>query len=87
MKKWGSVTSSLMKSQGRPLTIHSAVQAGLLAYLKPEPWEYQDEMCLYLFDDWSIVLSQSIISRTLARMKSSLQVLKKKKAVMERSHA
>lgn len=68
-----------MKSQGRPLTVHSAVQAGLLAYLKPEPWEYQDEMCLYLFDDWSIFPSQSIISRTLARMKISRQVLKKKR--------
>lgn len=65
-----------MKSQGRPSTIHLAAQAGLLAYLKAKPWVYQDEMCLYLFDDWDILPTQSTTSRTLARMKISRQALK-----------
>ena len=40
-------------------------------------------MSLYLFDDWGILLTQSTISRTLARTKISRQVLKKE--AMDRS--
>lgn len=83
LKTWRSITAPLMKSRGRPTTIHLASQAGLLAYLKAKPWAYQDEMSLSLFDDWGILPTQSTISRTLARMKISRQVLKKE--AMERS--
>ena len=34
LKTWGSITTRMMKSRGRPTTIHLAAQAGLLAYLK-----------------------------------------------------
>ena len=34
LKTWGSITTPLMKSRGRPTTIHLAAEAGLLAYLK-----------------------------------------------------
>lgn len=57
LKTWGSITAPLMKTRGRPTTIHLAAQAGLLAYLKAKPWAYQDEMSLYLFGDWGILPS------------------------------
>ena len=60
-----------------------AAQVGLLAYLKAKPWAYQDEMCHCLLDDWGFLPTQSTVSRTLARMKISRQVLEKE--VMERS--
>lgn len=53
-----------MKSRGRPTTIHLDAQAGLLAYLKAKPWAYQDEMSLYLFDDWGGHLANSVYNLT-----------------------
>ena len=53
------------------------MKAGLRAYLKNRPWAYQDEMQLYLYDNWGIVVDQSTVSRLLKSMNISRKMLKR----------
>ena len=53
------------------------MKAGLRAYLKNRPWAYQNEMQLYFYDDWGIVVNQSTVSRLLKSMDISRKILKR----------
>lgn len=50
---------------GRPRRLHSAAVESLLEYQKQNPWVYQDEMAMFLDEEWGIKVNQSTISRLL----------------------
>jgi transposase len=52
---------------GRPRRIHTAAIEGLLEYQKQNPWVYQDEMAMFLEEEWGISVNQSTISRVLKK--------------------
>jgi len=56
---------------------------GLKVYLEHRPWAYQDEMILYLFDDWKILCSQPTIFRVLKEHRISRKIIQKE--ALERS--
>ncbi len=56
---------------------------GLKIYLEHRPWAYQDEIILYLFDDWKILCSQPTISRALKEHRISRKIIQKE--ALERS--
>jgi len=65
IRTFSSHTVPPIAPPGRPPTIMPGMKAGLRAYLEHKPWAYQDEMQLYLFDEWDIVVDQSTVSRIL----------------------
>jgi transposase len=50
---------------GRRHRLHTAAKEGLLEYIKQYPWVYQDEMAIYLEEEWGIQVHRSTISRFL----------------------
>jgi transposase len=52
---------------GRPRQIHSAVVESLLEYKRQNPWVYQDEMVIFLEEEWGISVDRSTVSRLLQR--------------------
>ena len=42
--------------------IHSAAVESLLEYKKQNPWVYQDEMVIFLEEEWGISVDQSTVS-------------------------
>ncbi len=66
-----------MSKLNRFETMISAMKSALREYLKTKPWTYLKKMIEYLFDEFEIFVSISVISRTLKNMKISRKVLKK----------
>jgi len=62
----GTVTASI---GGRPSKLSDYHAEQLIGYLHQRPTAYQDEMIWFLFDEFSIVIDQSNISRLLATRK------------------
>jgi transposase len=56
---------------GRPRRLHSAAVDSLLEYQKQNLWAYQDEMAMFLEEEWGITVSQSTISRLLKKHRLS----------------
>ena len=52
-------------------TITPDMRFALLDYLLENPWAYQDELMDILYDQFEVVISQPVVSRTLAAMKVS----------------
>jgi hypothetical protein len=52
---------------GRPRRIHSAAVDSLLEHQKQNPWVYQDEMVMFLKEEWGLAVIQSTISRLLKK--------------------
>ena len=77
IRTFGCHTAPPITRLERPPTITAPIKAGLRAYLKDRPWAYQDEMQLYLYDDWGIVVDQSTVSRVLKSMDISRKMLKR----------
>jgi hypothetical protein len=50
----GVYFTNLSKKAGRPRHIHAAVERSLLEYIARCPWIYQDEMVLFLEEEWDI---------------------------------
>jgi hypothetical protein len=48
---------------------------GLKIYLEHRPWVCQDDMILYLFDDWKILCSQPTIARALEEHRISRKII------------
>ena len=76
IRAFGAHTPPPIGALGRPPTITAVMKAGLLMYLEDRPWAHQDEMQLYLFDDWGVVVDQSTVSRLLKSMGISRKILK-----------
>ena len=53
---------TFLKNAGQLNRIHNAAAKALLEYIQPSPWVYQDEMALFLEEEWDIQVSQSTIS-------------------------
>jgi hypothetical protein len=47
---------------GRLCRIHSAAVESLLEYQRQNPWVYQDEMAIFLEEEWGITIAKSTIS-------------------------
>jgi predicted transcriptional regulator len=43
--------------KGRPRRIHTAAVNSLLEYQKQNPWIYQDEMAIFLEEEWGILVN------------------------------
>jgi transposase len=52
---------------GQPRQIHSTAVDSLLEYQKQNPWVYQDEMAIFLEEEWGILVDRSTISRVLKK--------------------
>jgi len=52
---------------GQPRPIHTAAEKSLLEYIVRCPWIYQDEMVLFLEEEWDIKVNRSTVSRLLKR--------------------
>lgn len=50
---------------GRPRRLHKAARDSLIEYLQQHPWSYQDELSMFLEEEWSLTVSQPTISRLL----------------------
>ena len=50
---------------GRPRTITPPMLSALLEHLVEKPEQYQDEMAVFLYDEFSVLLTTSTISRAL----------------------
>src|SRR6266487_436346 len=50
---------------GRPCRIPPATVNSLLEYVKQNPWVYQDEIAIFLKEEWGISVNQSTISQVL----------------------
>ena len=57
-------TSKKIVKSDRPRAITEVMIIDLRMYLLHRSWAYQDEMIIYLFNDWSVFCSQSIIFKT-----------------------
>ena len=51
--------------------IHMAALESMLAYLKQNPCTYQDELRVFLKEEWGIEVSQTTISKRLKEMNQS----------------
>ena len=58
---------------GRPRRIIIAAKEAVLEYLRQRPWSYQDELAIFLEEEWRIRVSQPTISRLLKVNKISLK--------------
>ena len=77
-------TAPKFKKMGRPSALTPGMQAALRFFLEAKPWAYLEEMALYLFDEFDVVVALSTISRSLKnQMKISRKVMKKE--ALERS--
>jgi transposase len=56
---------------GRPRLIHSAAVESLLKYRRQNHWVYQDEMVIFLEEEWGIIVDWSTISRLLKKHRIS----------------
>jgi transposase len=65
----GGYFTNLSKKAGRPRPIHAAAEQSLLEYIARCPWIYQDEMVLFLEEEWDIRVNRSTVSRLLQRNK------------------
>ena len=70
----GYLNSPLAGRAGGPQRLHQAAKASLAEYVNRYPWVYQEEMALFLFEEWDIRVSQSTISRLLKEMRMSRKV-------------
>ena len=50
----GGYFTNLSKKAGRPRPIHAAAEQSLLEYIAQCLWIYQDEMVLFLEEEWDI---------------------------------
>lgn len=64
-------------SGGRPRTITPPLARALEQYLLRDPCVYQDEMALYLMDEFGIGVHQSTISRVLRRIRFSRKIARR----------
>ncbi len=58
---------------GRRRRIHTAAVESLLEYIKQNPWVYQDEMVIFLEEEWGIQVHQSTVCRLLKKHNISNQ--------------
>jgi Arginine repressor, DNA binding domain len=58
---------------GRRRRIHAAAVQSLLEYIKQNPWVYQNEMVLFLDEEWGIQVNQSTVCRLLKEHRISNQ--------------
>jgi transposase len=56
---------------GRPRRIHTAAIESLLEFQKQNPWVYQDEMAIFLEEEWGITVNKSTICRLLKKHRIS----------------
>lgn len=77
IRTFGTHTAPPTSALGRPPTVTAIMKAGLRVYLEDRPWAYQDEMQLYLYDDWGVAVDRSTISRLLKSMGITRKMLKR----------
>jgi hypothetical protein len=65
----GGYLTNLSKKARRPRPIHAAAEQSLLEYIAQCPWIYQDEMVLFLKEEWDIKVNRSTVSQLLQRNK------------------
>ena len=65
----GGYLTNLSKKARRLRPIHAAAEQSLLEYIAQCLWIYQDEMVLFLEEEWDIRVNQSTVSRLLQRNK------------------
>ena len=58
---------------GQPRRIITAAKEAVLKYLRQRPWSYQDELAMYLEEEWRIRVSQPTICRLLKENRISLK--------------
>ena len=68
----------------RPRAITEVMIINLRIYLFHRSWTYQDEMIIYLFDDWGAFCNQSIIFKAFKIHRIFRKIIQKK--TLERSH-
>jgi transposase len=57
----------------RPRKIITAAKNSLLKYYRRHPWAFQDELTLFLEEEWEITVAQPTISRLLKREHISIK--------------
>jgi len=77
IRTFGSYTAPPTIRFGKPPTITAAIKAGLRIYFKDRPWAYQDEILLYFYDDWDVVVNRFTIFRLLKSIGISRKMLKR----------
>lgn len=67
LQMYGGLRSPHSRPAGRRQAIHSAAERSLLTHLSTSPWLYQDEIAVFLKEEWDIKVHKSTISRFLKR--------------------
>ena len=81
---FGTHTPERHAKRGPPYKILPAQRESLRVYLAAKPWAYLDEMQLFLFDMWGVLVSTQLISKILKNMKISRKSLRRE--ATERSY-
>lgn len=64
---YGTPENPYRHHPGRPRKLHRAAIKRLLRYQLENPWAYQDELAMYLEEEWDMSICQKTISNTLKR--------------------
>ena len=56
---------------GRPRSIHTAAKNSVLEYVRQHPWIYQDELAMFLAEEWDIYVHRSTVGRLLKESRLS----------------
>lgn len=56
---------------GRPPRMSTLVKKSMLEYQKNHPWVYQDELALYVEEEWGIAVNRATICRVLQKERIS----------------
>ena len=67
LRMFGAPSNPYRLRNGRPRSIPRATIENLLQYHLANPWMYQDELAMFLEEEWGISVDRSTISRLLKR--------------------
>ena len=62
---YGSTHLPRTDGRGRPRLVTTAAKKALLEYQRRKPWAYQDELAIFLKEEWGITVNRVTISRLL----------------------
>ena len=60
--------------RGRPRSIHTAAKKSVLEYVQQHPWIYQDELAMFLAEEWDICVHKSTVCRLLKESRLSHRI-------------
>ena len=71
IQRYGHINPPYPLQRGRPRAVHTAAKNSVLKYIRQHPWIYQDELTIFLAEEWDIYVHRSTIGRLLKESRLS----------------